>query len=64
MEDSGITEDIIRLLARLEQQPDSNVIDATTRHSRGDRKALSKEQAKKIAMGHKADDHEEGQKLS
>ena len=64
VEDSGITEDIIRLLARLEQQPDSNVIDATTRHSRGDRKALSKEQAKKIAMGHKADDHEEGQKLS
>ena len=64
VEDSGITEDIIRLLARLEQQPDSNVIDATTRHSRGDRKALSKEQAKKIAMGHKADDHEEGQKMN
>ena len=64
VEDSGITEDIIRLLARLEQQPDSNVIDATTRHSRGDRKALAKEQAKKIAMGHKADDHEEGQKMN
>lgn len=64
VEDSGITEDIIRLLARLEQQPDSDVIDATTRHSRGDRKALSKEQAKKIAMGHKADDHEEGQKMN
>ena len=64
MEDSGITEDIIRLLARLEQQPDSNVIDATPRHCHGDRKALAKEQAKKIAMGHKADDHEEGQKLS
>ena len=62
--DSGITEDMIRLLARLEQQADSDVIDATTRHSRGDRKALAKEQAKKIAMGHKADDHEEGQKLS
>ena len=62
--DSGITEDIIRLLARLEQQPDSDVIDATTRHSRGDRKALAKEQAKKIAMGHKADDHEEGQKMN
>ena len=64
VEDSGITEDIIRLLARLEQQTDSDVIDATPRHSRGDRKALSKEQAKKIAMGHKADDHEEGQKLN
>ena len=59
-----MTEDILRLLARLEQQADSDVIDATTRHSRGDRKALAKEQAKKIAMGHKADDHEEGQKLS
>lgn len=35
---------------------------ATTRHSHGNRKALTKEQAKKIAMGHKADDHEEGQK--
>ena len=64
VEDSGIAEDIIRLLARLEQQPDSNVIDATTRHCHGDRKALAKEQAKKIAMGHKADDHEEGQKMN
>ena len=64
VEDSGITEDIIRLLARLEQQADSNVIDATTRHSHGDRKALTKEQAKKIAMGHRADDHEEGQKMN
>ena len=62
--DPGITEDIIRLLARLEQQPDSDVIDVTTRHSHGDRKALAKEQEKKIAMGHKADDHEEGQKLN
>ena len=55
---------MIRLLARLEQQADSDVIDATTRHSHGDRKALAKEQAKKIAMGHKADDHEEGQKMN
>ena len=59
-----MTEDVLCLLARLEQQPDSNVMDATTRHSHGDRKALAKEQAKKIAMGHKADDHEEGQKMS
>ena len=28
-------EDIIRLLARLEQQADSDVTDATTRHSHG-----------------------------
>ena len=59
-----MTEDVLRLLARFEQQADIDVIDATTRHGRGDRKALAKEQAKKIAMGHKADDHEEGQKLS
>ena len=64
VEDSEITEDIIRLLARLEQQADSNLIDATTRHSHGDRKALTKEQAKKIAKGHRADDHEEGQKMN
>ena len=57
-----MTEDVLRLLARLEQQADSDVMDATTRHSHGNRKALTKEQAKKIAMGHKADDHEEGQK--
>ena len=59
-----MTEQIVHLLGRLEQQADSDVIDATTRHCHGDRKALAKEQAKKIAMGHKADDHEEGQKLS
>ena len=62
--DPEITEDMICLLARLEQQADSDVIDATTRHSHGNRKALAKEQAKKIAMGHKADDHEEGQKMN
>ena len=56
--------DIIRLLARLEQRADSDVMDSTTRHSHGDRKALAKEQAKKIAMGHKANNHEEGQKMS
>ena len=59
-----MTEDVLRLLARLEQHGNSDVIDATTWHSHGDRKALAKEQAKKIAMGHKADDHEEGQKMS
>ena len=59
-----MTEDVLRLLARLEQQADSDVIDAKIWHSHGDRKALAKEQAKKIAMGHKADDHEEGQKMN
>ena len=38
------------------------VRDATTTHHHGDKKALRKEREKKIAMGHKADDHEEEQK--
>ena len=58
-----MTEDVLRLLARLEQQADSDVIDATPRHSRGDRKPLAREQRKKIALGHKADDHEQGQQM-
>ena len=33
--------------------------DATTTHQHGDRKALRKEREKKIALGHKEDDHEE-----
>ena len=35
--------------------------DATTLPPRGDRKMLRREQEKKIAMGHKEDDHEEPQ---
>jgi len=35
------------------------VKDATTTHQHGDRKLLRKELAKKIALGHKEDDHEE-----
>ena len=58
-----MTEDILRLLARLEGSPGEDVIDATMRRQHGDRKALAKEQAKKISMGHKADDHEEGQQM-
>ena len=37
------------------------VRDATTMHQHGDRKALRKEKAKKIALGHKEDDYEEEQ---
>ena len=58
-----MTEQIVHLLARLEDSTEAEVIDATTRPRHGDRKALAKEQAKKIAMGHKADDHEEGQQM-
>ena len=36
--------------------------DATTAHQHGERKALRREKAKKIALGHKEDDYEEEQK--
>ncbi len=35
--------------------------DSTTTHQHGDRKALRREREKKIALGYKADDHEEEQ---
>ena len=35
--------------------------DATTMHQHADRKTLRRERAKKIALGHKSDDHEEEQ---
>ena len=60
---ASVTEQIVHLLARLEDSTEAEVIDATARPRHGDRKALAKEQAKKIAMGHKADDHEEGQQM-
>ena len=37
--------------------------DATTMHQRGDRKLRQKERQKKIALGHKPDDHEEENSL-
>lgn len=58
-----MTEQIVHLLARLEDSTETEVIDATARPRHGDQKALAKEQAKKISMGHKADDHEEGQQM-
>ena len=63
MADDDITDEVLRLLSRLEGSNDDYVLDATTRHSRGDRKALAKEQRKKIALGHKEDDHEQGQQM-
>ena len=38
------------------------VRDGTTMHQHTDKKALHKEREKKIATGHKADDHKEKQK--
>ena len=36
-------------------------MDSTTMHHHTDSKAFRKEQEKKIALGHKADDHEDEQ---
>ena len=54
-----VTEKIVQLLSRLEGGANGDVADSTTRHHRGDRKTLAKEREKKIAMGHKPNDHEE-----
>lgn len=64
VEGAGLTNQVLRLLSRLEGGTDNNVMDATTRHGHGDRKALAKEQRKKIALGHKEDDHEESQQMA
>ena len=58
-----MTEDVLHLLSRLEGSPSEDVIDTTMRRQHGDRKALAREQRKKIAMGHKVDDHEQGQQM-
>lgn len=59
-----MTEDIVRLLARLEGGAESMTPDSTTIRHHGDRKELSREREKKIAMGHKADDYEDGPKMA
>ena len=58
-----MTEDVLRLLSRLEGSTGDESIDATVRRQHGDRKTLAREQRKKIALGHKADDHEQGQQM-
>lgn len=63
MEGADLTNQVLRLLSRLEGGGDDDIMDATTRHGHGDRKALAKEQRKKIAMGHKEDDHEDSQQM-
>ncbi len=53
---------LVEVGRRLEQsQSATPVIDATTQHHHTDSKAFRKEQEKKIALGHKADDHEDEQ---
>ena len=56
----GIVSSVVQLGRRMEQtQSHAPVIDSTTRRFRGDSKQLRKEQEKKIALGHKEDDHED-----
>ena len=60
--DGGLADDLVRLGRALERGPDSDPVrDATTTHQHTDKKTLRKEREKKIALGHKEDDHEEEQ---
>ena len=53
---------LVRLGRSLERGQDADpLMDSTTMRHRSDRKTLRKEQEKKIALGHKEDDHEEEQ---
>ena len=58
-----MTEDVLRLLARLEGRTEEEMMDATMRRRYGDRNTLAREQRKKNAMGHKAADHELGRQM-
>lgn len=56
----GLADDLVRLGRTLEGGQDAvPVRDATTMHQHADRKLRQKERQKKIALGHKADDHED-----
>ena len=51
---------LVQLGKAVERGPDAAPVrDATTMHQHTDKKALRREKAKKIALGHKEDDHEE-----
>ena len=59
----GLADDLVWLGRSLERSTDADPVrDATTMRQHGDRKTLRREREKKIALGHKADDHEEEQK--
>lgn len=60
--DGSIASAAVGLGYRLEQsQSAAPVMDSTTMHPHTDRKTLRQEQQKKIALGHKEDDHEDEQ---
>ena len=56
----GLVGDVVRLGHHLERTLTGDPATPLTGQGHGDRKALSKERKKKIAMGHKPDDHEDG----
>ena len=56
--DGGLAGDLVRLGRSLERGQDSNTVrDATTMHQHADKKTLRRQRQKKIALGHKEDDH-------
>ena len=58
----GVASALVQVGRRLEQsQYPAPVMDSTTQHHHTDGKALRKEKEKKIALGHKVDDHENEQ---
>ena len=58
----SVASGLVQVGRRLEQsQSTAPVMDATTLHHHADSKTLRKEKQKKIALGHKADDHEDEQ---
>lgn len=58
--DGGLADDLVRLGRSLERgQGTDPVRDATTTHQHTDKKTLRRQRQKKIALGHKEDDHEE-----
>ena len=58
----GVASSLVQIGRRLEQSQSAEpVMDSTTQHHHTDSKTLRKEKEKKIALGHKADDHEDEQ---
>lgn len=56
--DGGLTDDLVRLIRSLERgQASGSVRDSTTTHHHADKKTLRRQRQKKIALGHKEDDH-------
>ena len=56
--DGGLADNLVRLIRSLERGQDSDPIrDATTTHHHTDKKTLRWQRQKKIALGHKEDDH-------